>query len=106
MASGDAGVQGALPFVEQPPVRDFMSERVLERVLQVREEPGLVEELRGLEVSQLGAHLVLRRVSNGQEQRHGHVLADDGGGLEQSLGLGPQAVDARGQDGLNSGGDF
>ncbi len=45
----DAGVQGgALPFMEQSLVRDFMSERVLERVLEVRKEPGLVEELRSL----------------------------------------------------------
>jgi hypothetical protein len=29
----DAGVQDALPVVEQPPVRDFVGERVLERVL-------------------------------------------------------------------------
>jgi hypothetical protein len=35
-----------------------------------------------------------------------HVLADDRGRLEKSLGLGPQAVDARGQDGLNGGGDL
>jgi hypothetical protein len=52
---GDAGVQGALPVVEQPPVRDFVSERVLERVLEVRKEPGLVEELRGLEASESSA---------------------------------------------------
>jgi hypothetical protein len=82
-----------------------VSERVLERVLEVRKEPGLVEELRGLQASQLGAHLVLRRVGNGQEQRHRHILADDGGRLEQALGLGRQAVDARGQDGLHGGGE-
>jgi hypothetical protein len=102
---GDVGVQGALPVVEQPAVRDVVGERVLERVLAVRKEPGLVEELRGLQVSQLGPHLGLRRVGNGQEQRHGHVLADDGSGLEQSLGLRRQAVDTRGQNGLNGGGD-
>ena len=39
-----------------------------------------------------------------QEQRQRHVLADDGGGLEQPLGLGRQPVDARGQDGLDGGG--
>ena len=89
-----------------PCVRHLVRERVLERVLEVRKEPGLVEELRGLQVRELGAHLVLRRVGDGQEQRHGHVLADDGGGLEQSLGLGRQAVDARGQDGLHGGGDL
>jgi len=63
----DAGVQGALPVVEQPLVRHLVSERMLERVLEVRKEPGLVEELRGLQVRELGAHLLLRRVGNGQE---------------------------------------
>jgi hypothetical protein len=65
---GDAGVQGALPVVEQTLIRHLVRERVLERVLQVRKDPGLVEELRGLEVGELGAHLVLRRVGDGQEQ--------------------------------------
>ena len=46
----DAGVQDALPVVEQPPVRNFMSERVPERVLEVGKEPGLVEELGGLQM--------------------------------------------------------
>src|SRR5215831_6785263 len=55
---GDAGVQGPPAVVEQPLVRDLMSERVLERVLEVRKEPGLVEELRGLEICQLGAYLM------------------------------------------------
>jgi hypothetical protein len=103
---GDAGVQGALLVVEQAPVRDVVGERVLEGVLEVRKEPGLVEELCSLKVGELGAHLGLRRVGDGQEQRHGHVLADDRGRLEQSLGLGRQAVDARSQDGLHGGGDF
>ena len=67
---------------------------------------GLVEELRGLQARELGAHLVLRRVGDRQEQRHGHVLADDGGGLEQALVLGRQAVDARGQDRLHRGRDL
>ena len=78
---------------------------MLERVLEVRKEPGLVEELRGLELSQLGAYLGLRRVGDGQEQRHGHVLTDHRGRLEQALGLPGQAVDTRGQDGLHGGGD-
>jgi hypothetical protein len=88
---GDAGVERALPVVEQPLVGHLVREGVLERVLEVGKEPGLVEELRGLKVGELGADLGLRRVGDGQEQRDGHVLADDGGGLEQSLGLRPQA---------------
>ena len=99
---GDARMQGAPPVVEQPPVGDFVGERVLEHVLEIREEPGLVEKLRSLEAGQLGAYLGLRRIGDGQEQRQGHVLADDRGRLEQSLGLGRQPVDARGQDGLHA----
>jgi hypothetical protein len=52
------------------------------------------------------SHLRLRRIGDGQEQRQGHILADDRGRLEQSLGLGFEAVDARRQDGLHAGGDF
>src|SRR5262249_39843231 len=88
-----------------PPVGDFVGERVLEGVLEVGKEPDLVEELRGREARQLGAELGLGRIGNGQEQRRGDVLADDRGGLEQALGLGRQAVDAGGQDGLHGGGD-
>ena len=50
--------------------------------------------------------LVLRRVGDREEQRDGHVLADDGGRLEQPLVVGRQAVDAGGQDGLDRGGDL
>jgi hypothetical protein len=39
---GDAGVQGPLPLVEQPLARHLVGERVLERVLEVGKEPGLV----------------------------------------------------------------
>jgi hypothetical protein len=65
-----------------------------------------MRELCALQAGQLGAHPVLRRVGNGEEQCHRHVLADDGGGLEQAFGLGGQSVDARGQDGLHGGGDL
>jgi len=81
-----------------------MRERVLERVPEVGKEPDLVEEPHSLERGQLGAHLFLRRVGNGEQQRDGHVLTDDGSRLEQTLGLGGQAIDARGQDGLDGGG--
>ena len=33
------------PLLQQAPVRDLVRERVLERVLEVREEARLVEEL-------------------------------------------------------------
>src|SRR5215831_2051922 len=56
----DTGVQGPLAFVEQALVGDLVSERVLEGVLEVRKELGLVDELCRLEACELGAHLVLR----------------------------------------------
>ena len=92
---GDAGVKRAPPIVEQPLVRHLVRERMLERVLEIRKEPGLVQELRRLEAGELGPHRGLRRVGNGQQQRYGHIRADDRRSLEQSLGLGLQAVDAR-----------
>ena len=98
-------MQRALPVMEQAAVRDLVGERVLERVFEVRKEAGLVEELAGLQAGQLGPHLVFRRVSDGEEERQRHVLADDRRRLEQPLGLGRQAVDARCQDGLHSGGN-
>ena len=102
MAVDDPGVQRAPAVLEQAPVRDLVGERVLERVLELGEEPGLVEELGGLEVRELGAALLLRSVGDGVKQRERHVLADDGGGLEQPLVLGRQPVDARGQDRLDT----
>src|SRR5262249_6322608 len=43
----DAGVQRALTVAQQPAVRDVVRERVLEGVLEIREELRLVEKLRG-----------------------------------------------------------
>jgi hypothetical protein len=79
---GDASVQGTLSVVEQPGVRDFVGERVLEGIFQIGKEPGFVEKLCGLQTGELDAHLLLRRFGDGQEQRHGHVFADDCGDLE------------------------
>src|SRR5262245_5279373 len=44
----DAGVKGALTVVQQPLVCDVMRERMLEGVLEVWEEPRLVEKFCGL----------------------------------------------------------
>jgi hypothetical protein len=40
-------------------------ERVLERVLEIGKEPDLVEELRGLQAGELGAHVFFWGVGNG-----------------------------------------
>ena len=98
------------PRVEHPPallqqaaVGDLVRERVLEGVLEIREEAGLVEELGGLEWSSPP-----RSASSGSsaiacEQRERHVLADDRGGLEQAFVLRGEPVDARGQHRLDRG---
>jgi hypothetical protein len=51
--------------VEQPRIRDFVGERVLEGIFQVRREPRLVEEVCSLQAGELGPYLVLRRFGNG-----------------------------------------
>jgi hypothetical protein len=79
---GNARVQITSPVLQQPLVRHLVRERMLERVLEIGKEPDLVKELRALQVGQLGAHLVLRRVGNGEQQRQGYNLADDGSSLE------------------------
>ena len=99
----DAGVQGLAPVLEQGAVRDFMGERVLEGVREVRIEAGLVEELGGLERFESAAERLVREFGDRLEQRERDVLADDGGDLEEALVLGRQPVDARRQDRLDRG---
>jgi hypothetical protein len=44
----ERGMQGTPALLEDAPVGDLVGQRVLERVLEIREEVGLVQELRGL----------------------------------------------------------
>jgi hypothetical protein len=53
-------VQRAPALLQQAAVHDLVRERVLERVLEVGEELGLVHELRGLEPAEPAPQLVLR----------------------------------------------
>jgi hypothetical protein len=62
---GDAGMQLTAPVQQQALVGHLVRERVLERELDVRKEPDLVEELRGLQAGKISANLSLRRVGNG-----------------------------------------
>src|SRR5262245_1850997 len=80
-----------------------MRKGVLERILNVRKEPDLVEELRGLQEGEFSPHLMFRCVGDGEQQSYRHVLADDCGRLEQALGFGCETVDACGKDGLHGG---
>jgi hypothetical protein len=102
----DPGVERLASLLEQRAVGDLIGERMLEGVLEIREEARLVEELRSLEVSEPLAQAVLRRFRDRLQQRKGDVLPDDGGGLEEAFLLGWQPVDARGEDRLRRGGDL
>ena len=102
----DAGVQGPPPLLQETAVGHLVGEGVLEGVLELGEEAGLVEELGGLQVAEAAAQLLLGQLRDGLQEGEGHLGADDGRGLEEPLLLGRQAVDARRQDGLHRGGDL
>jgi hypothetical protein len=84
--------------VEHAPVGHLVSEGVLERVLEIREDARLVEELGGLEVGEPTAKAFLGHVGDGLQECEGHILPDDGGSLKQRLVLGWQSVDTCGKD--------
>jgi hypothetical protein len=80
-----------------------MGQRVLERVFDFREQLGFVDEFGGLQLRQPFAEGIARHVGDCLKQRQRHVLADHGGRLQQSLVLGGEPIDARGQDRLHCG---
>src|SRR5262245_29373503 len=83
---------------QQPAVRRLVSEGVLERVLEIREQAGFVEELCGLKTSKRRAQRLLVLLGDGSEKRKRHVLPDHGGRLEQSLVVRREPVDAGSED--------
>src|SRR5262249_38618017 len=96
------------PSMEEPPllveksaVDHVVSECMLEGVLDLRQEAGLVDELRGLETPERRVQLVRAGFGNSLQQDEGNVLADDRGRLEKSLILGGKPVDSSSEDGLN-----
>ena len=97
----DVGVERAPPLLEQAAVGDLVRQGVLEGVLEIREEAGLVEELGGLEVGEPATQVLLGQLGHGEQEPERHVLADDRGRLEQPLVLGCQAVDAGREDRLD-----
>jgi hypothetical protein len=92
----DATVEGAPAVLEQTAVRHVVGEGMLERVLEVREDPGLVEQLRGLQAPERGVQLAVGEVGDGLEQREGDILPDHRRCLEQRLVAGCQSVDPGG----------
>ena len=99
-------MERAPALLEHAAVGDLVGERVLEGVLEIREEARLVQELGRLEVAEPPAKVVLGHVRDGLQERERHVLPDDGGGLEEPLVLGRQPVDARREDRLRRGRDL
>jgi tetratricopeptide (TPR) repeat protein len=69
---GDPGMQGAAALVQHALVRDL----VLEGVLVLGKETGLVQELGRLEGGERAAEKALRKLRDGLEQRSGDVLAE------------------------------
>ena len=102
----DPRVKLAAPLLQQAAVRDLVRERVLEGVLEVRKQPRLVEELGGLQAVEPAAERLVRQLGDRLEQRERHVLADDGGDLQQALVLRGEPVDARRQHRLDRGRDL
>ena len=88
MASTIRRVEGAPPVLEQAAVGDLVGQRVLEGVLEVRDEPGLVQELGGLQGREPTSQRVLGDVRDGLQEGERHVLADDRGRLEERLASG------------------
>jgi hypothetical protein len=94
-------MERATAVLEHAPVGDLGGEGVLERVLEIRKEPRLVEKLGCQEVGERPAKAVFGHVGDGLQERERHVFPDDGGRLEQPLVLGRQPIDARRQDRLS-----
>src|SRR5437867_3572850 len=101
----DPSMKRTAPLVEETAVRDLVRERMLEGVLEVREQTRLIEELGGLEVSKTPAELRLGKVGNPFEQCHRDVFADSGGRLQEDLLVRRKAIDASSQDAGHSRGD-
>src|SRR5262245_13937595 len=66
----------------------LLSEGVLEGVHRGSGGVGLVEKLSSLKVHEVSVYGRLRHVSHRLQQRQGNVLADDRGGLQETLGGG------------------
>ena len=94
-------MQSRLPVVDQAPIGDVVSERVLERVLEFGKDARFVEEFGPPESCQRLTELLIGHVGDGPQEGNRHVLAHDRRRLEQPLVLGQEPIDARREDGLH-----
>ena len=79
----DPRVQGAPPLLEETAVGHFVGEGVLEGILALGKEPGLVQELGGLEVGEAAVQCLFGRLGDRLEEGEGHLQADHRGRLQE-----------------------
>jgi hypothetical protein len=70
----DPRVEAAPPLVREIPVGDLLGEGMLESVLDLGKEAGLIEELSGLQVSEAVPDLLLRLLGDGLQEAQGTSL--------------------------------
>ena len=100
----DPGMELALLFPQQRVVGHPARQCVLEDVVRLLEQAGVIDELGRPETVQGVSEIVLGHRGDGLEQDDRHILSDGRRGLEQALVDGREPVDARGQNCLDGGG--
>ena len=102
--AADSSVERLTAGGQQALVGDLLGERVLEDVHRLGRSAQLVQELEAPQLAERG----LERASvapHGSQQPRRDLAAEDGGGLEEALGVLRQPVDARHEDFLDRGRD-
>src|SRR5215471_5745616 len=99
-------MKGPATLLEKAPVRDLVSERVLEGKLEIRIELRLAYELGGLQAVESLTECFFRKLRDRLQQSPRHVLADNGAHVQEALVVRGEAVDARRQHHLDGGRDL
>ena len=100
----DSRVKFTPMLLQQATVGDLVRERVLERVLDVRDEPRLVQKLAFPKPVEARTEHFLRQIRHCPQQHEGHFLADHGCRLQERLVFRRKAIDARREHRLDGGG--
>ena len=102
----DSRVKAPSPLLQQAPVRDVVGERVLEGVLAIRIESGLIEELGGLQSDEsLAERLVSAARRSPGASANGTSVPTTEATCRRRLSSWEQSVDARRQYRLDRGWD-
>src|SRR5262249_36773010 len=103
----DPAVKRTSTLAQEPAIRDLVHESVLEGILEIGIQAGLVEEFGRLQGLQAAPELVLRKVGDRFQKRERNVAAaDDRRQLQKTLVLGREPVDARRQQRVLGGGNL